>query len=181
MSGSGEEMPSKAYLTNKNAIVSRDLLKPQPLSAPDEGLAVEKREMQLLHARYKLQRMFLQKTSAPSELEVSTAGELLTSLELRPDLEWVLIRETKIHKALKRVRDLSSIPGKGGDALRRRCAELFGVWERRTRLDSGTPSRTDEESMAYSEVADDGNASKCENEHDAGEVQTASVDDSASS
>ena len=174
-------MPSKAYLTNKNAIVSRDLRKPQPLSVPNEGLAVEKREMQLLHARYKLQRMFLQKTSAPSELEVSAADELLTSLELRPDLEWVLIRKTKIYKALKKVRDLSSIPGKRGDALRRRCAALFDVWERRTRLDSGTPSRTDEESMAHSEVADDGNASKCGNEHDTGEVQTASVDGSASS
>jgi hypothetical protein len=179
MSGSGEEMPSKAYLTNKNAIVSRDLRKPQPLSTPDEGLAVEKREMQLLHVRYKLQRMFLQKTSAPSELEVSAAGELLTSLELRPDLEWVLIHETKIYKALKKVQDLSSIPGVRGDALRRRCAALFDVWERRRRLNSGTPSRTDEESMAHSGVADDGNASKCENEHDMGEVQTASVDDSA--
>jgi hypothetical protein len=35
--------------------------------------------------------------------------------------------------------------------------------------------------MAHSEVADDGNASKCENEHDTGEAQTASVDDSGSS
>ena len=179
MSRSGEDMPSKAYLTNKNAIVSRDLRKPQPLSIPDEGLAVEKREMQLLHARYRLQRMFLQKTSAPSELEVSAAGELLTSLELRPDLEWVLIHETKIYKVLKKVQDLSSIPGERGDALRRRCAALFDIWERRRKLDSGTPSKTDEESMAHSEVADDGNASKGENEHDMGQVQTASVDDSA--
>ena len=160
MSGYGEEMPSKAYLTNKNAIVSRDLRKPQPLSTPDEGLAVEKREMQLLHARYKLQRMFLQKKSAPSELEVSTAGELLTSLELRPDLEWVLIHETKIYKALKKVQDLSSIPGERGDALRRRCAALFDVWERQKRLDSETPSTTDQESMAHSEVADHGSGSK---------------------
>jgi hypothetical protein len=135
--------------------------------------------MQLLHARYKLQRMFLQSTSAPSELEVSAADKLLTSLELRPDLEWVLMHETKIYKALKTVRDLSSIPGERGDALRRRCAALFDAWERRRRLDSGTPSRTDEESMTQSEVADDGNASKGENEHDMGEVQTALVDDSA--
>ena len=149
------------------------------MSTPDEGLAVEKREMQLLHARYKLQRMFLQKTSAPSELEMSAAGELLTSLELRPDLEWVLIHETKIYKALKKVQDLSSIPGERGDGLRRGCAALFDVWERRRRLDSRTPSRTDEESMAHSEVADDGNVSKSENEHDMGEVQTALVDGSA--
>lgn len=172
-------MPSEAYLTNKNAIVSRDLRKPQPLSTPDERRAVEEIEKQLLYARYQLQRMFLQKTSAPSELHVSAAGEVLTSLELRPDLEWVLIHETKIYKALKKVRDLSSIPGERGDALRRRCAALLDVWERRRRPDSGTPSRTDEESMAHSEVADDGNASKGENEHDMGEVQTASVDDSA--
>jgi hypothetical protein len=46
MSGSGEKMPSKAYLTNKNAIGSRDLRKPQPLSTPDEGPAVEEREVQ---------------------------------------------------------------------------------------------------------------------------------------
>jgi hypothetical protein len=160
MSGSGEKMPSKAYLTNKSAIVSRDLRNPQLLSTPDERLAVEKREMQLLHARYKLQRMFLQKTSDPSELEVSAAGELLTSLELCPDLEWVLMHETKIYKALKMVRNLSSIPGEGGDALRRRCAALFDIWERRRRVDSGTPSTTDQESMAHSEVADDGDASK---------------------
>jgi hypothetical protein len=99
--------------------------------------------MQLLHARHKLQRMFLQKTSDPSELEVSAAGDLLTSLELRPDLEWDLMHETKIYKALKKVGDLSSIPGERGDALRRRCAALFDVWERKKRLDSGTPSTTD--------------------------------------
>jgi hypothetical protein len=161
-------MPSKAYLTNKNAVVSRNLRKPQPLSTPDEGLAVEKREMQLLHARYKLQRMFLLKTSAPSALEVSAAGELLTSLELRPDLEWVLMHETKIYKALKKVKDLSSIPGERGDALRGRCAALFDMWERRRRLGSGTPSTTDQESMAHSEVADDSNASKVQNGHDMG-------------
>jgi hypothetical protein len=143
MSGSGEKMPSKAYLTNKSAIVSHDLRKPQLLSTPDERLVVEKTEMQLLHARYKLQRMFLQKTSNPSELEISAAGELLTSLELCPDLEWDLMHETKIYKALKKVGDLSSIPGERGDALRRRCAALFDVWERQKRLDSGTPSTAD--------------------------------------
>jgi hypothetical protein len=112
--------------------------------------------------------MFLQKTSAPSELEVSAAGELLTSLELRPDLEWVLMHETKIYKALKKVKDLSSIPGERGDALRGRCAALFDMWERRRRLGSGTPSTTDQESMAHSEVADDSNASKVQNGHDMG-------------
>ena len=136
-------MPLNAYLTNKSAIVSRDARKPQPLSTPDERLAVEKREMQLLHARYKLQRMFLQKTSNPSELEVSAAGELLTSLELNPDLEWDLMHETKIYKALQKVGDLSSIPKERGDALRRRCAALFDAWERQKRLDSGTPSPID--------------------------------------
>jgi hypothetical protein len=176
MSASREKMLSKACSTNKSAIAPRDLRKPQLLSTPDEGFAVE---MQLLHARYKLQRMFLQKTSAPSELEVSAAGELLTSLELRPDLEWVLMHETKIYKALKKVGDLSSVPGGGGDALRKRCAALFDAWERRRRLDSGTPSTTDEEGMAHSEVVDVGNASKGENGHDTGEVQTASVGDSA--
>jgi hypothetical protein len=94
-------MPSKPYLTTKNAIVSRNLEKPQPLSTPDEGPAVEEREKQLLFARHKLQRWFLQSTSAPSELEVSAADKLLTSLELRPDLEWLLMHETKIYKALK--------------------------------------------------------------------------------
>ena len=128
--GSGEKMSLKAYLTKKSAIVSRDLRKPQPLSTPDKGLVVEKRVMQLLHARYKLQRMFLQKISDPLELEVSTAGDILTLLELRPDLEWDLIHETKIYKALKQVGDLSSIHREEGDALRRRCAALFDVWER---------------------------------------------------
>jgi hypothetical protein len=160
MSGSGVKMPSKAYLTNKNAIVSRDLRKPQPLSTPDEVPAVEEREKQLLFARHKLQRWFLRSTSAPSELEVSAADKLLTSLELRPDVEWALMHETKIYKALKMVRDLSSIPGERGDVLRRRCAALFDIWERRGRLGSGTPSTTDQESMAHSEVADDSNASK---------------------
>jgi hypothetical protein len=179
MSASKEKMPSKACLTKKSAIVSRHLRKPQPLSDPYEGFAVEKREMQLLYARHKLQKMFLRKTSAPSELDVSAAGELLTSLKLRPDLESVLMRETKISKALEKVRDLSSIPGERGDALRRRCAALFDAWERQRILGSGTPSTTDQESMAHSVVADDGNASKGENGHDMGEGQTASIDDSA--
>jgi hypothetical protein len=143
MLGSGEKLPLKACLTNKIAIVSRDIRKPQPLSTPDEEPAVAEREKQLLFARHKLQRWFLQKTSAPSDLEVSAADKLLTSLELRPDLEWVLMHETKIYKALKKVGDLSPIPGERGDALRRRCAALFDVWERQKRLDSGTPSTTD--------------------------------------
>lgn len=178
-SQSEEKMPSKAYLTNKNAIDSRNLGKSQPLSTPDEGRAVKEREKDLLYARYDLQRMLLRKTSAPSELDVSTAGELLTSLKLRPDLEWDLIQATKIYKALKKVRDLSSIPGDRGDALKTRCATLLDAWERWRRVDSGTPSTTDQESMTHSEVAEDGNASKGENGHDMGEVRTASVDDSA--
>lgn len=153
-------MPSKAYLTDKNAIISRDLRKPQPLSTLDEGPAVEEREKQLLFARYKLQRWFLQSTSAPSEPEMSAADKLLTSLELRPGSGWVLMHETKIYKALKMVRDLSSIPGEQGDALRRRCATLFDMWEKRKRLGSGTPSTTDQESTAHSEVADESNVSK---------------------
>lgn len=153
-------MPSKAYLTNKNAIKSPDLRNSQPLSAPDEERAVDERREDVLHARHKLQRMFLQKSSAPSELEVSDAGKLLTWLELRPDLEWDLMRKTKIYKALEKVRDLSSIPGERGDKLRRRCAALCDEWERQKRLDSGTLSTTDKESTAHSEVADDGNASK---------------------
>lgn len=108
--------------------------------------------MQLLHARYKLQRMFLHKTPDLSEQEVSAAAELLTSLELRPDLIWVLMHETKIYKALKKVGDLSSIPIERGAALKRRCAALFDVWEKRRRLDSGTPSTTDQESMASFKV-----------------------------
>lgn len=172
-------MPSKAYLTNKNAIISRDPRRPQPLSTPDQEPAVEEREKKLLFARHKLQRWFLRETSAPSELEMSAADKLLTSLKLRPDLEWDLMHETKIYKALKMVRDLSSIPGEQGDALKERCATLFDTWERQRGFDNGTSSRTDEESMAHSEVADDGNTSKGENEHDMGKVRTASVDDSA--
>ncbi|TLD05650.1 hypothetical protein E2P81_ATG10617 [Venturia nashicola] len=131
ISGPGERMPSKAYSMNVNAIEAHDLRKSQPLSTPDEESAVKERKEDLLHARHKLQRMFLQKSSAPSEWEVSAAGKLLTWLELRPDLEWDLMRKTKIYKALEKVRDLSSIPGERGDALRRRCAALFDVWESR--------------------------------------------------
>ena len=83
--------------------------------------------------------MFLQKSSAPSEREVSAAGKLLTWLELRPDLEWDLMRKTEIYKALEKVRDLSSIPGERGDAFRERCAALFDIWESRGGVDSGTP------------------------------------------
>jgi hypothetical protein len=101
---------------------------------------------------------------------VSAAAELLTSLELCPELEWDLMHETEIYKALKQVGDLSSIPGERADALRRRCAALFDELERRRRLDSKTPSTTDQESMTHSEVADGGNASKSENRRDMGEV-----------
>lgn len=132
----------------------------------------------MLHACLKLDRMFLRKTSAPTELQVSNADKLLTSFMLRQDSEWDLIHETKIYEALKKVKDLSSIPGEQGDALRRRCAALIDGWERRKRLDSGPSTKTDEDSMSHSEVADDGNASKGENEHHVGEVQAASVEDS---
>jgi hypothetical protein len=141
MSGSGEKMPSKSYSTNKNAIVTRGVQKPQPLSTLDERLAVAERNKLLLHIRYKLQRWFLQEASAPTELEVSAATELLAALELRPDLEWALVHETKIYKALKKVRDLSSIPGDPGDEFRKRCAALLDMWEKRRGIDDGMPPR----------------------------------------
>lgn len=152
MSGSREIMLLKPYLTNKNASISCDLQKPQLLSTLDKGLVVEEREKQLLFACYKLQRWFLQPTSALSELEVSTTGELLTSLELCPNLEQDLMHETKIYKVLKKVGDSYSIPREQGDTLRRCYAMLFDIQERQKRLDSRTLSITDQESMAHSEV-----------------------------
>ena len=99
------------------------------MSTSDKGPNAEKREQQLLRIRYNLQRCFSLKNSAPTELELSTAADLLTALELCPDLEWSLVRKTKIHKALKMVRDLSFIPGEQKYKFRRRCAALLDVWE----------------------------------------------------
>lgn len=99
--------------------------------ANEEGLSQkEKREQKVLFIRHKLQRCFLQSTSTPIPSELAKADNLLAELEAFPNLEWSVVRDTKIYTALKKIMTLSSLPGEQKYDFKRRCAALVGALKR---------------------------------------------------
>ena len=70
----------------------------------------EKKEKTVLYYRHKLQRGFLSRDSVPKEEEMKSMSDFLSELETHHDLEGAIIRATKIHKVLKAMMKLPSIP-----------------------------------------------------------------------
>ena len=72
-------------------------------------------------------------------------SDFLTKLEGLPDLEATIIRTTKIHKVLKGMIKLDSIPKDGEYKFKMRSVELFAKWSKILSDDGGASGAADKD------------------------------------
>jgi len=106
----------------------------EPVNEKDR---LAKRGKQVLWLRHKLQKGFLTRDQAPKEEEMSAMADHFNQLEEYTDLEPSIIRETKIHKVLKAILKLNSIPKDEEFKFKQRSTELLAKWNKALAGDSG--------------------------------------------
>jgi hypothetical protein len=92
----------------------------------EERLA--KREKQVLYLRHRLQKGFLSRDQAPKDEDMAAMSGYLKDLEAHDDLEAEVIKKTKVHKVLKAIIKLNSIPKEEEYAFKQRSSELLTKW-----------------------------------------------------
>lgn len=114
----------------KKSKVSEDEAEPAPVEEPPmtEAERLAKREKQVLYMRHRLQKGFLSRDQAPKEEEMSTMSDHLKSLEQLEDLEAEVIKNTKVHKVLKAILKLETIPSEELYSFKARSDKLLGKW-----------------------------------------------------
>lgn len=96
-----------------------------------EAERLDQREKAILYLRHRLQKGFLSRDQAPKEEEMSAMAEFFGQLEKYDNLEPSIIRTTKIHKVLKAIVKLASIPKDEELGFKTRSAELLEIWNKR--------------------------------------------------
>jgi hypothetical protein len=109
-----------------------------------EAERLDQREKAILYLRHRLQKGFLSRDQAPKEEEMSAMGEFFGQLEKYDNLEPSIIRTTKIHKVLKAIVKLASIPKDEELGFKRRSAELLEIWNKRMEGESEPAQKSDE-------------------------------------
>lgn len=95
---------------------------------PTPAQIKEMKEKKVLYYRHKLQRGFLSRDTMPKEDEMKSMSDFLSELETYPDLEGSIIRTTKIHKVLRQMLKLPSIPLDEEFHFKTRSVELLAKW-----------------------------------------------------
>ena len=106
--------------------------------AKEEMTEAEKRLQQeklVLYLRHRLQKGFLSRDQAPQEAEMSAMNDYIIQLEGFEYIEPVIIRNTKVHKVLKAIVKLSSIPREEEYNFKKRSAALLEIWNKRMESD----------------------------------------------
>jgi hypothetical protein len=89
------------------------------------------REKAILYLRHRLQKGFLSRDQAPKEEEMSTMAEFFTQLQAYENLEPSIIRTTKIHKVLKAIVKLASVPKDEEFHFKKRSSAMLEIWNKR--------------------------------------------------
>lgn len=89
---------------------------------------LQKREKQVLYLRHRLQKGFLSRDQAPKDEDMTSMSEYLKQLEAHEDLEAEVIKKTKVHKVLRAVMKLETIPMEEDFAFKKRSTELLTKW-----------------------------------------------------
>lgn len=105
----------------------------QTLAQPEEPPMTEeerlaKREKQVLYLRHRLQKGFLSRDSAPKDEDMEGMSGYLRDLEAHGDLEAEVIKKTKVHKVLKAIIKLNSIPQEDVHKFKQRSSDLLTKW-----------------------------------------------------
>ncbi|KAF2498346.1 hypothetical protein BU16DRAFT_558408 [Lophium mytilinum] len=99
----------------------------------------EKRSKGVLYLRHRLQKGFLTRDQTPKEEEMATMSDYFKQLENYTDLEGEIIKNTKIHKVLKAIIKLDSIPKEEEFKFKSRSADLLTGWTSVLSSDMETP------------------------------------------
>lgn len=89
---------------------------------------LQKREKQVLYLRHRLQKGFLSRDQAPKDEDMANMSDYLKQLEAHEDLEAEVIKKTKVHKVLKAIIKLNSIPKEEEYAFKQRSNDLLTKW-----------------------------------------------------
>jgi hypothetical protein len=98
---------------------------------------------------------------------MDSMGDLITRLETFTDLEGSIIRVTKIHKVLRAIIKLSSIPRDEEFQFKKRSHDLLAIWNKILASEPETPtaaSGTDKDGPATNGVGKDGKADEKDEE-----------------
>lgn len=121
---------SKAKGTPKTATKAEP-----PMSEADK---FEKRKKEILYFRHKLQKGFLTRDVPPKEDDMAQMAQYFDSLEHVQNLEASIIRDTRIHKVLRGIGKLASIPKDEDFDFKVRSAKLLEKWNKVLDDDAGT-------------------------------------------
>ncbi|EOA89082.1 hypothetical protein ACJQWK_05989 [Exserohilum turcicum] len=119
--------PKKEPKSKKKA--SEEAEPPVPEEPPmTEEERLQKREKQVLYLRHRLQKGFLSRDQAPKDEDMTNMSEYLKQLEAHEDLEAEVIKKTKVHKVLRAIMKLETIPLEEDFAFKKRSTELLTKW-----------------------------------------------------
>lgn len=130
----------------KKASTSKPKKKVSAPKAEDEAETEEKkplteaeklanREKAVLYLRHRLQKGFLSRDQAPKEEEMAGMADFFSQLEGYENLEPSIIRTTKIHKVLKAIVKLSTIPKDEEFNFKKRSHAMLEIWNKRMESD----------------------------------------------
>lgn len=127
------EESTKKPKTTKKKVVSAPKAEEEeePQSEMTEAERLLMRQKSILYLRHRLQKGFLTRDKAPEESEMAEMDKHLSTLEGHQDLEVNIIKETKIHKVLKGIVKLASIPRDDEFSFKKRSSALLEIWNQR--------------------------------------------------
>ncbi|KAF2850735.1 hypothetical protein T440DRAFT_83498 [Plenodomus tracheiphilus IPT5] len=144
--------PKKEPKSKKKSSEEAEAAAPEePPMTEEERL--QKREKQVLYLRHRLQKGFLSRDQAPKDEDMFNMSDYLKQLEAHEDLEAEIIKKTKVHKVLKAIMKLESIPLEEEYNFKKRSNDLLGKWTNALASENDTTGAT---SAAAAEAATNG-------------------------
>ncbi|QIW96375.1 hypothetical protein AMS68_001893 [Peltaster fructicola] len=110
-----------------------------------EAEKLQAREKHVLYLRHRLQKAFLSSDAAPKEDEMTGMNEFFVNLESYEDLEPAIIRTTKIHKVLKAIIKLNTVPKDDEYQFKKRSQTMLEAWNKRMEANGEVASKPAEE------------------------------------
>ncbi|SMR51380.1 unnamed protein product [Zymoseptoria tritici ST99CH_1E4] len=133
------EASAKKSSKPKKKVVTAPKAEPEDESKPQltEEEKLAQREKAVLYLRHRLQKGFLSREQAPKESEMGAMDEFFTQLEGYDSLEPPIIRTTKIHKVLKAIVKLATVPKDEEYNFKKRSLALLDIWNKRMESEGG--------------------------------------------
>ncbi len=144
-----------------------------------DGERLQNREKAILYIRHRRQKGFLSREEKPKEDEMSAMADFFSQLESYENLEPSIIRATKVHKVLKAIVKLSSIPKDEDFDFKKRSAAMLEIWNKRMEAETESAPASAVEPKGDSTAALAGAEKKEESEKAETNGEEAAVDSAA--